>query len=297
MVEYYLLFFAGTLLAQVNNLLIFKKFQLSAGTSLPSNIMYLLINAVISAVIPGAVMVAGGMPLEFSWYSIVIATTIVSLSAVNVFVTLKCYALGQIATASILGTLGNIILPCLWGVLILKEALSFQSILAIVIMLAAVVLLGTGTGERLNKKLIGLYGIIIVTTACVNILSKQHQVETAYTTVDTLSFSVWVAIARLVLFSFITPFVAKIQGKASFRFSKYAIWLAVISSVIAGTSYVLTLTANTTLPIVITSPLSTGMNIILSAMLPWLVYREQLSKKQMIGVGLSFAGALLFLLG
>ena len=164
-------------------------------------------------------------------------------------------------------------------------------------MLAAVVLLGSGTEEKLNRRLLWLYAVVILTTACVTILSKQHQVETAFATVDTLSFSVWVAIARTVLFSLITPFVVKAQGKASFRFTKAAIWLAVISSVIAGTSYVLTLTSNTALPIVITSPLSTGMNIIMSALLPWLVYRELLNKKQLMGVGLSFAGALLFLMG
>ena len=297
MLNYYLLFFTGTILAQINNLLIFKKFQLSAGTSMPSNIMYMLINGVISALIPAAIMVAGGTMPEFSWYSILVAVTIVSISAANVITTFKCYAHGQIATVGILSTLGNIILPCLWGVFVLNEALTVQSVLAIAVMLFAVVLLGRGGMEKLNKKLLWLYIIVVLTGAGVTILSKQHQVETAFKTVDTLSFSIWVALVRIVLFGFLTPFVVKKQGKAAFRFPKAAIWLAVFSSVVAGSSYVLTLFSNTALPIMITASLNTGLSIIMSALLPWLIYREQLSKKQMIGVGLSFAGALLFLLG
>lgn len=297
MFEYYLLFITATVMAQVNNLLIFKKFQLSAGTSMPANILYMMVNGVISAAIPAAVMVAGGTPLEFSWYSILMALTIVSISAINVIITFRCYAQGQIATVGILSTVGNIILPCLWGVFVLNEPLSVQSILAIAVMLCAVVLLGTGSGEKLNRKLLWLYMIIVLTGAGVTILSKQHQVEQAFETVDTLSFSVWIALIRIVLFGFITPFVVKSQGKEAFHFCKAAIWFAVFSSIFAGSSYVMTLFTNTVLPIVITSPLSTGLNIIMSALLPWLVYREQLSKKQMIGVGLSFAGALLFLIG
>lgn len=297
MFEYYLIFIAATTLGQVNNLLLFKKFQLSAGTSMPANILYMLVNGVISAGIPAAVLFASGMPLQFTWYSVLIALVIVCISAINVITTFKCYALGQIATAGILSTLGNIILPCLWGIFVLGEMPSVQAGISIGIMLSAVLLLGNNTGEKPDKKLLWLYGIIVVTVAGVTILSKQHQVETGFETVDTLSFSIWIALIRVVLFGIMMPFVVKKQSKAAFRFSKAAIWFAVISSVFAGSTYVATLFTNTVLPIVVTSPLSTGLNIILSALLPWLVYREQLSKKQLVGVGLSFAGALLFLLG
>ncbi len=256
----------------------------------------MLVNGVISAAIPASVMLAGGTPLAFSWYSVLMALTIVSISAINVITTFQCYAHGQIATVGILSTLGNIILPCLWGVFVLNEALTVQSILAIAVMLSAVVLLGNGGGEKLNKKLLWLYIVVVLTGAGVTILSKQHQVETVFETVDTLSFSVWIALIRIVLFGFLTPFVAKKQGKAAFRFPKAAVWFAVFSSVVAGSSYVMTLFSNTALPIVITAPLNTGLSIIMSALLPWLIYREQLSKKQLLGVGLSLVGALLFLI-
>lgn len=121
--------------------------------------------------------------------------------------------------------------------------------------------------------------------------------ETAFAAVDTLSFSIWIALTRIVLFSVITPFAVSKLGKQSFRFSKAAVGYAALPSVIAGSTYVMTLFTNTALPIVVTSPLSTGLGIIMGAILPRIVYREHLSKKQMIGVGLSLVGALLFLIG
>lgn len=297
MVENYILFIFSTVISIANTLVLFKNFQTEAGTNLPANILYMLVNGVISAAVPAAVLLIQGTALEFTWYSCIMSVVIVSLSAVQVICTFKAYEAGQIATANILGTLGNIILPCLWGVVVLREALSIQSVIAIAVMLAAVVLIGRGSGEKQNKKLFWLYALIVLGGSSVNILSKQHQVETVFATVDTLSFSVIVALSRIVLVSMIAPLVAKKQGKEAFRFSKKAVLLAAASSLISGSAYIIILFANKVLPIVVTSPLSTGLNIIMSALLPWAVYREKLSKKQLVGVALSLAGSLLFLIG
>ena len=44
MLGYYAMFIAATLVTQVNSVYIYKKYQLTAGTSLPASVLYMIIN-------------------------------------------------------------------------------------------------------------------------------------------------------------------------------------------------------------------------------------------------------------
>ena len=117
MLGYYTVFIAATLLAQVNSVCIYKKYQLTAGTSLAASVLYMIINGIVSAIVPGIVILATGAKLEFTLYSLIIATATVICAAVSLILQFKAYEEGQIATVNIMVTIGGIVIPCLWGVL------------------------------------------------------------------------------------------------------------------------------------------------------------------------------------
>jgi len=256
----------------------------------------MVINGIVSAIVSALVLLFGADSFETTPYSLIFATATVVVAALNTIFIFKAYEKGQIATANICMTVGGIVLQCAWGVLFLKEAFSAKDLIAIVLMLIAVFLIMDRNGERLDKKLIWLYVLIVLSSCAINMLSKQHQVETVYETVNTLSYSVWIGVIRTVIFTCCIPYLFFKKGKEALHFSKNAYVYATGSSVFSGSCYILQLFTAVVLPIVITSPLSTGVGILMSTLLPWFIYHEKMNKKQMAGVLLSLVGSVMFLI-
>lgn len=299
MVEAYLLFFLISIISPANNIFFVKKYQLSAGTSFKANSLYIFINGAASVVIPSAVMIFTKVPLQITGYSFFMASSIVASSAINSITMLKAYESGQMAVASIFSTIGNIVLSCIYGILFLKETLSIVGIVAVILMISSVILITeTNKNSKINFKLLIVYLLLIISSSATTILSKQHQVESAFPTVDTLNFSFWIAALRTVAFAFIIPVLIlhKKKNPNETQFKKPIIY-GTTASLISGSCYIITLLTNKLLNISITSPLTTGLYIIVSTLLPFIIFREQLNKKQIFGVIMSFIGTMMFIIG
>lgn len=299
MTQFFSLYIFSVLLNAVNAFYLYKKYQLTAGTSLWANTVYLIINGVVSAIFPIILLLIRGERLQYSTYSFLVALAIVICSALGTISHMKAYAMGKIATVNVLSTVGGIVLSCTWGILVLRESLSLGDAVAIGIMLFSTVLIRAEKSKSTGKGTLHFYLTVIFMIflgSAVSILNKQHQVEANFATIDTLSFSVWVALIRTVLFSIIAVMQLFHPHKTTIQFPKSVFAYAAVSSLISGGCYIITLFTSTVLPIVITSPLGTGLNILLSTLFPWIFYRESLNKTQIAGVLLSFAGVIMFLI-
>ena len=297
MFEYYSLYIATILINSVNAVFLFKKYQLAAGDTLWSNTIFLIINGIMSAIVPAILLVVRGEHLQLSPYSFWVAFALVAFSALDTFARMKAYSKGKIATVNILGSIGSIILSCAWGILMLHETLSFLGAIAIGIMIVSTVLIQDKKNDRAAQGLLWPYITVIVATSVVSILSKQHQVETRFTAIDPLSLSIWIGVIRAFLFSIVAAIQFMRLGTDKVHFPKTAVVYASVFSALSGGCYILTLITGAVLPIVITSPLGTGLSIIMCTLLPWLIYQENLNKKQIAGVCCSLVGAILFLVG
>lgn len=299
MFEAYILFIISCILTPANSVFFIKKYQLATGTSLKSNFFYLFVNGAISTIPSIIAMFFTSTALQFTTYSFVMALAIVISSAVNNVATLKAYESGQMAVANIYSTVGSIILSCLYGVVILNEKMSVFNVIAIVLMISSVILINESTeSKKANYKLLLIYAVMILASSATSILSKQHQVETLYSCVDTLSFSFWIAIIRTIVFLPIIPLVLpKKEQHTKNIINKSSVFYSVIASLISGSCYIITLLTSKLINISIMSPLTTGLYIIVSTLLPFIAFREQLTKKQIIGAAVSFAGTMMFILG
>lgn len=294
MLPYYILFFSQFLISQLNSIFIFKKFQLQAGTSLIVNGLYLFINGIVSALVAAIMILVTGGKLEITPYSVVMAVIVVTTSAISTVACLKSYERGQIASVNILTTIGGIIISCIWGVLVWNETITTPGFIAIIIMIAASVLMVYDNNLKIDKKLLWLYLVTVVFTVAVTLLCKQHQMETRFETVDSLSFSVWIGVVRTVM---LLPFLPVILQKIKVDNISWKVsGICVGSSAVTGVALVMQLFYAAVLPVSVTSPLSTGLGIILSALLPWLFFREKINRKQFYSVVLSLIGSLLYVL-
>lgn len=296
MLIYYMMFIGATILGQVNSAYLYKKYQVTAGTSLNANVLYMMINGVVSAVVPACVLLVTGGKMEVTPYSLICAAATVICAATSLIFMLKAYELGQVAIVNILVTVGGIIIPCIWGVLFLGEHLSVKGFAAILLMLGSVVLIMEKGEKKVNKKLIWMYVVIIAASCLTTMIGKMHQVEQNYATVDTYSYSIWIGVIRTILFAMFLPFLIKRDGKEVLHYKKAPVVYATLSSVISGGCYIVTLFTAAVLPVVITSPLGTGIGILMSSFLPWIAYHEKLSRRQFAGVALSFIGVIIYLI-
>ena len=290
-----ILFIAATIVGQWNVSYLQKKYQLSAGTGLGANVFYMIINGIVSAIIPAAVIWLRGGKIETTAYSVALAIVIVISSAVNVICVFKAYEKGKIAVVNIISTTGSIILSCIWGIVVFYENISFRQGIAIFSMLAAVVLIMGKNSEKMNKKLLWIYVVATLSAWCVTLLNKQHQIEAVYQTADTLSFSVWIGVARVILFTLFLPFVSIKKEKQKIECPARTVGYAMLSSAIGGGAYVVTLFTMTTLPLIVVSPISSGIGMLINIIVPWLLCGEKLEKKQIAGSIISIIGVLLFL--
>lgn len=296
MLPYLLLFILQACVAQFNTIFFYKKYQTKAGSSLSASSVYLFINGVVSAAVSFILLFVTHTPFAVTPYSFLMASVIVLASAVNLVATFKAYQFGSIATFSVIITVGGILLNCLWGILFLNEEVSAWGYVGIVLMITAAILMIEKDGQKSNRGFWFFCILALVATTAISLLSKQHQIEKVFQTVDTVSFSIWIGLIRAMLFAVVLPIMFVKCGKKHFEAPFKAFPLATISSVISGSAYVVTLVVAIHVPIALSSPLGTGISLLLAASLPFLLFKESLSKRQIMGITASFLGVLTYLI-
>ena len=288
---YYLLFSLSSILSVAGSSVFFKRYQLRAGTGLWATASYLFTNGVISALIPLCILLVSGTPIQATPCSLLYAFSLVVVSTINNYFMLRAFEVGQVAIANTFSVIGSMVLSCVWGVLFLHEELGVMQILGIALIFVAVLLVsrkghaGTGRGQ-------GFYLLMIFLAAGgINILSKMHQVETNFATVDTMNFSMWVGALRAILFGVLMPFMGKQRREETGVDAKA--WVdGAIYSAIGGSTYIVTLAMVKLLPITLTTPLSTGISLVFSAVFAWLFHRERLNRAEIATIVLSLVGVL-----
>lgn len=309
MFAYYLLLIISSALGAVNNVWFMKKYQLAAGTGLFANVLLMIVNGILSALVAIPVLLVSREAFQATPYSLSVALATVLCAAVSTLALLKAYETGQIAIANVFSVMGSILLSCAWGVLFLKETLSLRQTASIALIVAAILLFtlkpekktgrppAADNGEPPAKsrahRLLMLYFLIFFSAGFVNILSKVHQVEKTYATVNTLSFSIWIGLIRALLFSLFLPFLKR-KRMPTEKMPKAAYGYASAVSIVGGGCYIVTLAIAAVLPLTITAPLSMGINMGLTSFLPWLLYREKLDRQEIAGILLSIMGILLY---
>ena len=268
-----------------------KIYQKHDGSSNVSGLFFTMCVGFFSAVI---FFVISGFNISitpFSALTALLQTIFVTLYTLLSFKVLKS---GDFALYMLFLMTGGMVLPYIFGVLFLNEELTLLRSIGLILIIIAVILSNTGI-KKPSKLNIILCILIFCLNGGTSIVSKLHQVESVFKTIDSESF-VFLTSAFKCLLSIPIFLVLKKKSNKNYKPNlKKVLPIIAVSSLFSGISYMLQLIGAATLPATVVYPLITGGSIILSSVVGLLVLKEKPSREQIAGTVICFIGTGLFL--
>ncbi len=265
-----------------------KKYQQKSGTSIGSGLIFNLISAAVLSVI---LLVLCFFTPQVSAYSLVSA--FLQALVVFTYTVISFYILraGSLSLYTMFLMTGGMIVPFVWGICFLNETVTFFQLAGLVLITISIIL------TSFEKKKSGIVIVILcVIVFFVNgmssVLTKLHQTESVYATIDNYDYMFWSSVFRFALSLLLLPFAG--LGKAE-KPKTAAVWLAFAGAVASGLASYFNLMGASKLPATVLYPLITGGTIVLSAVLEAIVFRKKLVWKEIFPVLLCLAGTFMFL--
>ena len=172
-----------------------KIFQQKNGNSLSTGLLFNGIAGLFSAI---SFIFIGGFKIGAAPYSIVMAAVQTILVITYTLISFKILEEGNLSLYTLFLMTGGMTLPYLYGVFFLDEKLSVLRCIGLIFIIAAVVMSNTDI-KKTSKKQILLCVLVFFLNGMVSIVSKLHQVETVYKTVDSASFAFWTSIIKFII--------------------------------------------------------------------------------------------------
>lgn len=204
---------------------------------------------------------------------------------------------GTLALYSLFLMAGGMVVPYVWGLLFLDEKFSVLRTIGLVLIIFAVSI-SNKFEKKTNFKFILLCFSVFLLNGFVSVVSKEHQIATNYQIVGTNDFILLGAIFRTVIMGIFFLFYIK-KHEPTFDDSKVkigkVILLLALSTILSNGASFLLLQGAKNVPATVLYPFNTGGTIICTALFGVLVYKEKLSKNEIIGIIICFIGTLMFL--
>ena len=265
-----------------------KKYQALAGVSLRAGLRFNAVSGFISA---GIMAVLLGFQLEWSAHSLALALAMSLCGLGYSLLSFRVMKLGGMALYTTFLMSGGMLLPYVFGVLFWGEPLTLVRLAAVILILVAVILTNLTRSEPSGKLLL-LCGCVFVLNGLVSILSKGHQITLTRPTVSSFSFVMYSSLCKGVL-STLALLLHKPQ--ASQPAGKMPVGLVAGAAVIGAASYLLQLIGAKALPASVLYPMITGGSILFSGIVARWIFKETLTRLQMISLAACFIGTLMFL--
>ena len=191
---YYVLVIISTVLFSLQ-FLFNQRFQQTYGTGMKATQVFSLYK---SLVIILMMLLISGFKVQFSWFSLGMATIYAVSSIAMGYYSLKAFSVANLSVYSVFSMLGGMILPFFLGVLFYDEGdnLVFKIICCALIVVA--VLLNIKSGKQ-NKKALFYYFAVFVLNGMAGVISKIPQSSTSLSPVDSTSFMLLTAAVSVVI--------------------------------------------------------------------------------------------------
>ena len=191
---YYVLVIISTVLFSLQ-FLFNQRFQQTYGTGMKATQVFSLYK---SLVIILMMLLISGFKVQFSWFSLGMATIYAVSSIAMGYYSLKAFSVANLSVYSVFSMLGGMILPFFLGVIFFDEGdnLPFKIICCALIVVA--VLLNIKSGKQ-DKKALFYYFAVFVLNGMAGVISKIHQSSTSLSPVDSTSFMLLTAAVSVVI--------------------------------------------------------------------------------------------------
>ena len=294
MINYLLITLAALMLAFTFSLQ--NKYQKIAGGSQKAAMIYNLCLSIVTAIV---FFVINGFKLEFTLYSVIMASAMAILGLIYTVLGFKILKLGGMTLYTLFLMTGGMTVPYVYGLAFLEEPFSVLRTIGLILIAIAVILSNSGNSKK-SVKLILLCVAVFFLNGFVSVVSKLHQIESVYETVSSESFVIIVNITKIIM-SALLLFMRKEKDTddevpvRDILSNKVLIAIILLAAIIDGVSFLFQLNGAKALPASVMYPFVTGGTIIFSAILGYVIFKEKPTKKLLFSVGICFVGTLLFL--
>ena len=288
---YLLLAFASVLLAA--DFALNKIYQKENGTSYEAGYRFNTLMGLFTAII---FLAANRFEFEFTWYSCIMAFLMTVFATSYNLIGFRLLKDGSMAMYTLFLMAGGMVVPYAVGIAFLHEQITLMRIFALVLILAGVIIPNC-TAKDFNKKHIAMYVTVFFLNGMVSVVSKLHQMDIGFEAVST---SQYVCIKSIIRFLSAGAIYLCIKSKnhtpcqRQRRFS-FTILVVLLSSIVSGGSYFLQLVGAANLPASVLYPFVTGGSIVFSSVTGVILFKEKLSSKLIISLGLCTLGTIMFL--
>ena len=297
--DYVLIFLAVVLFAAQ-----FAFTRLYEGAVKQSTVAALVLLVVIGLFGAFQYLVVGGFRLEITQVSMMWAALMAVVMIPYYVVGIQVLSLGSLAIYSMFMMLGGMLVPFFYGILFLKETVSWGKVTGTVLLTVFIVLQAAGqpvTEKRATgwKKYLffALCMVIFFINGMTGVIAKAHQISAG--AVDAVSFTVLscsmtaLLSAGLLVFWFIkNPKGTAGEVKPMLRWKPLLLMVCVGAAGYTGNF--LHLIAASNVPASVQFPLVSGGVIALSALVSAFLFREKLSVREWLSVAGAFASTVLF---
>ena len=291
MYYYYLLVLGGVLFQALSNVLL-KKYQLMGGVSISSGLYFNALIGLLSALI---FFGYNGFRWECAPFSLALAGVQGILAVAYTLVGFRIMK-ESVSLYSLFLLSGNMILPYIWGLAFLNEAFSPLRMIGLLTVLLSAVLFQASSVKAPSKTLIILCAVVFLLGGAVAIVSKVHQVETAYPVVSSAAFVMLVNISKSASAAVAGGAIhLRSHPRPTYLPLKKVLLVALAYAFVSGLSYVLQLDAAVHVPASVMYPMITGGSVIFSAVMAMLFFGERLTKRQWMAIALCIGGTCMFL--
>lgn len=239
-------------------------------------------------------IISGGKP-EITWFSVMMAFFNDLFALLYNIVGFKMMEAGSMALYALFLMSGGMILPYIFGIVALNEAVSVFRILGLLLIIGGVIF-ANGVKGRMDRRVWKLGIMVFFLNGMVSITSKIHQSVPAFESVSTMHYIFITGMINFIMCS--CAWLAcrkKAVQKRPMKEHGSVIHLVAISAVIGIVGSFFMLRGAIYLPATVLYPMVTGGVIILNSLGGCIFYKEKLTKQTIIGIVLCFIGTLLFL--
>ena len=234
-----------------------------------------------------------GFRFSLTPFSTVMAAAMALCTVVYTLIGFRIMKKGNMAVYTLFLMSGGMLLPYIYGLIFLEETFSMLRLVGLCAILVAVVL-SNGERGKADKELLLLCIAVFILNGLVSIVSKCHQIEAEYKVVGSAQFVMLTGFAKFMM-SVAALLVVRRREKEKLPKVTGVLPLVVGSAALSGVSYLLQLVGAKELPATVLYPMVTGGSVLFTAFAAKLFFREKITARQWISIGLCILGTLLFL--
>lgn len=292
MIDYVMIISSAFLLAVC--FILQKLFQTRTVDTTESGVEFSIMSSVCSIII---LVITSGFSISFTTYSVINVLLRSICVLIHTVLGFKIMKDGNVALHMMFLMSGGMLVPAVFGWIFFNEEPMPLHVVGLAVILISIILNNVGSG-RPSVKVILMCATVFIVNGLVSTLAKMHQIETVYETVSTADYTLLSSVASLVMglvLRAVLYFKNREERIKSNCFRLFPIFIVAVSGIVSTLSSLLQLESAKNLPASMLFPLQSGGTIAFSGLLALIFFKEKLSKRGWIAMGLCVIGACLFI--